>query len=205
MSFTRPMADPSVSPKLHFEAETLRRIYVRHYKVGVAWHLQKGRALAKAIRVIRGSMPLRVVIFDEHAAVTNREKVDFAVHAFCFRCPMWRRSISSISRITCACGMPLPSANSRREISTSLESSRDSIKLSKSVALTRYEAARPFWVTRMGRCVSCTRPMYAERLLRHSEKGTTSSDGRQRRTGISRVTDIFFEASCISVGAQVGK
>ena len=74
----------------------------------------------------------------------------------------------------------------------SFASSMESIRSSKSVALTMYEAERPFCVMRIGRCVSWTRPMYAERLLRHSENGTTSSDGRQRRMGISRTAGIFL-------------
>ena len=99
---------------------------------------------------------------------------------------------SSDSRFTCSCGIPLPSANSRREISMSRESSMPSSKASSDSASTRYEAARPFCVMRTGRCVSRTRLMYAERLLRHSENGTTSSDGRQRRIGISRTAGMAF-------------
>ncbi len=47
-----------------------------------------------------------------------------------------------------------------------------------------------FAIMRTGRCISRTRPMYVERLLRPSENGTTSSEGRQRRTGISRTLGI---------------
>lgn len=90
------------------------------------------------------------------------------------------------SLATCSCGIPLPSANSRREISTSRASSMRSKRSSMYSASTRYDAARPFCVMRTGRCVSRTRAMYAERLLRHSENGTTSSDGRQRRRDRSR-------------------
>ncbi len=43
-------------------------------------------------------------------------------------------------------------------------------------------AARPFCVMRMGRCVSRTRVMYAERLLRHSENGTMSALERVEKT-----------------------
>ena len=63
-------------------------------------------------------------------------------------------------------------------------------RLSRSSASTRYDAARPFWVIRMGRRVSRTRVMYVERLLRHSEKGTMSSEGRQRLSGKSSVRGI---------------
>lgn len=42
---------------------------------------------------------------------------------------------------------------------------------------------RLFCVMRIGRCVSRTRVMYAERLLRHSENGMMSSLGRQQRIG----------------------
>ena len=102
-------------------------------------------------------------------------------------------TISSISRKTSSCGMPLPSANSRREMPMSRESSSRSSKASSDSASTRYEAARPFCVMRIGRCVSRTRAMYAERLLRHSENGTTSSDGRQCRSGIFCV--VFMNGS----------
>ena len=64
-------------------------------------------------------------------------------------------------------------------------------RLSRSSASTRYEAARPFCVMRMGRRVSRTRVMYVERLLRHSEKGTMSSEGRQRLIGKSSVRGII--------------
>ena len=94
---------------------------------------------------------------------------------------LWRRLKTS------SCGMPLPSANSRREMLMSRASSIWSKTLSRNSASTRYEAARPFWVMRTGRRVSRTRAIYVERLLRHSEKGITSSDGRQRRSGISSV------------------
>ena len=93
----------------------------------------------------------------------------------------------SMLRMTSSWGMPLPSANSRREISMSRVSSIWSKRLSRSSASTRYEAARPFCVIRMGRRVSRTRAMYVERLLRHSEKGTMSSEGRQRLIGKSSV------------------
>ena len=77
--------------------------------------------------------------------------------------------------------------------------SRESSILSKSSssdsASTRYEAARPFCVMRTGRCVSRTRVMYAERLLRHSENGTTSSLGRQRRIGRLRTLDMAISPS----------
>lgn len=89
-------------------------------------------------------------------------------------------------RDTVSSGMPLSSANSRREISTSRESSMLSISASKSVASTRYDVARPFCVMRIGRCVSRGRLMYDEKFWRHSEKGTTSSEGRQRLMGRSR-------------------
>lgn len=100
--------------------------------------------------------------------------------------------MASISLNTSSLGIPLPSANSRREISTSRERSSWSKRSSMNLASTRYEAARPFCVMRTGRCVSRTRPMYMERLLRHSENGTTSSEGRQRRSGISRTVGIAF-------------
>ena len=93
----------------------------------------------------------------------------------------------SMLRMTSSWGMPLPSVNSRREISMSRVSSIWSKRLSRSSASTRYEAARPFCVIRMGRRVSRTRVMYVERLLRHSEKGTMSSEGRQRLIGKSSV------------------
>ena len=97
----------------------------------------------------------------------------------------------SMLRMTSSWGMPLPSANSRREISMSRVSSIWSKRLSRSSASTRYEAARPFCVIRMGRRVSRTRAMYVERLLRHSEKGTMSSEGRQRLIGKSSVRGII--------------
>ena len=96
---------------------------------------------------------------------------------------------SSISRNTSSLGIPLPSANSRRDISISRESSIWSKSASIDSQSTRYEAACPFCVMRTGRCVSRTRPIYVERLLRHSENGTTSSEGRQRRMGISRTSN----------------
>ena len=96
------------------------------------------------------------------------------------------RRVARTLRDTVSSGMPLPSANSRREISTSRESSMLSISASKSVASTRYDVARPFCVMRIGRCVSRGRLMYDEKFWRHSEKGTTSSDGRQRLMGRSR-------------------
>ena len=107
----------------------------------------------------------------------------------------------SMLRMTSSWGMPLPSVNSRREISMSRVSSIWSKRLSRSSASTRYEAARPFCVMRMGRRVSRTRVMYVERLLRHSEKGTMSSEGRQRLIGKSSVRGIvsfpFAFAYCI--------
>ena len=106
-------------------------------------------------------------------------------HAFSSRCCLRFRSISRISSMTCRCGMPLPSANSRREISMSRESSILSMRVSKSSASMRYDVARPFCVMRIGRCVSRGRLMYDEKFWRHSEKGTTSSDGRQRLMGRS--------------------
>ena len=108
---------------------------------------------------------------------------------------LWSRSK------TVSFGIPLPSANSRREISTSRESSMRSKRLSSDSASTRYEAACPFCVMRTGRWVSRTRVMYMERLLRHSENGTTSSLGRQRRIVRSRTFGMAIppsvSASCI--------
>ena len=69
---------------------------------------------------------------------------------------------------------------------------------------TRYEAAWPFCVMRTGRCVSRTRPIYVERLLRHSENGTTSSDGRQRRMGVSRTFGISSSPPSQLNGRNIG-
>ena len=125
---------------------------------------------------------------------------DFNEELLCVRRPVKRHDkassrfqrarSSSILCITSSCGMPLPSANSRREMLMSRASSIWSKTLSRNSASTRYEAARPFWVMRTGRRVSRTRAIYVERLLRHSEKGITSSDGRQRRSGIFSVLGI---------------
>ena len=96
-------------------------------------------------------------------------------------------SISCMFRMTSSWGMNSPFSNCCREIETERESSIRSIKSSKSPALMMYEAARPFCVTRTGRCVWLTLAMIAEKLLRHSENGTVSSEGRQRLMGSSAV------------------
>lgn len=106
-------------------------------------------------------------------------------------------SFSWIRLKTSSLGIPPPSAISLREISISRESSIWSKSSSMDFASTRYDAALPFCVIRTGRCVSRTRPMYIERLLRHSENGTTSSEGRQRRSGISRTLCISFTLSLL--------
>ena len=64
-------------------------------------------------------------------------------------------------------------------------------------------AARPFCVMRMGRCVSRTRVMYAERLLRHSENGTTSSFGRQWRIGVLRTGGISPSEVTMSLSISI--
>ncbi len=93
---------------------------------------------------------------------------------------------------TSSAGMPLPSANSRREAFMSLYRSIWSFRASMSSAFTRYIPARPFCVTRMERCSFWTRVMMDESLFRHSENGTMSSDGRQRRIGRSIVFAIIL-------------
>ena len=113
-----------------------------------------------------------------------------------------RDNIARVWHMASSCGIPLPAANSRRDVSMSRESSMLSKSLSSDSASTRYEAARPFCVMRTGRCVLRTRPMYIERLLRHSENGTTSSDGRQRRSGISRTFCMTFPY-CVSTARIV--
>ncbi len=148
-------------------------------------------------------------IFNGQFKSDSRKDVDEEL--FCVRRPLECHTIASsrfqlsrrlsMLRMTSSWGMPLPSANSRREISMSRVSSIWSKRLSRSSASTRYEAARPFCVMRMGRRVSRTRVMYVERLLRHSEKGTMSSDGRQRLIGKSSVRGIvsfpFIFVYCI--------
>lgn len=93
---------------------------------------------------------------------------------------------------TSSAGMPLPSANSRREAFMSLYRSIWSFRASMSSAFTRYIPARPFCVTRMERCSFWTRVMMDESLFRHSENGTMSSEGRQRRIGRSIVLAIIL-------------
>ena len=116
----------------------------------------------------------------------------------CYPLTAFFASSFSWSRLkTSSLGIPPPSASSLREISISRESSIWSKSSSMDFASTRYDAALPFCVIRTGRCVSRTRPMYIERLLRHSENGTTSSEGRQRRSGISRTLCISFTLSLL--------
>ena len=100
-------------------------------------------------------------------------------------------SMSCIFCMTSSWGMNSPFSNCCREIETERESSIRSIKSSKSPALMMYEAARPFCVTRTGRCVWLTLAMMAEKLLRHSENGTVSSEGRQCLMGSSAVIGIM--------------
>ena len=149
------------------------------------WRRAQGRAPYQVDdeRLLGDKQPYQVMVMNNHSSF-------FIARSF-----LWRRSNTS------SWGMPLPSANSRREISMSRVSSIWSKRLSRSSASTRYEAARPFCVMRMGRRVSRTRVMYVERLLRHSEKGTMSSEGRQRLIGKSSVRGIvsfpFAFAYCI--------
>lgn len=99
-------------------------------------------------------------------------------------------SMSSISLKTSSSDWHSPFSNCLREMATERESSIRSIKSSKSPALMMYEAARPFCVTRTGRCVWLTLAMMAEKLLRHSENGMVSSEGRQCLMGSSAVIGI---------------
>ena len=137
-------------------------------------------AILAAIR--KTSIPGRIVHGHEHSRI-DHDAISFAVRIVSSFA--WSRSNTS------SFGIPLPSANSRRDISMSRESSMRSKRLSRDSASTRYEAARPFCVIRTGRCVSRTRLMYMERLLRHSENGTTSSEGRQRWIGRSFVLGMM--------------
>lgn len=100
-------------------------------------------------------------------------------------------SMSCMFCMTSSWGMNSPFSNCLREMATERESSIRSIRSSKSPALMMYEAARPFCVTRTGRCVLLTLAMMAEKLLRHSENGTVSSEGRQRIMGSSAVVGIM--------------
>ena len=118
-----------------------------------------------------------------------------AFHLSDFRCSMRRRRRSRVACMIRSFGTPFPSVHSRREISISRDNSTASSRLSKSSALTGYEAGCPFRVTRMGRCVFFTREMSAARLFRHSENGATSSEERQRRIGNSRIKAIDSSAS----------
>ena len=122
-------------------------------------------------------------VFEKHLGV---RRPFYGIHTATPACFIAISFLCSRSNTT-SFGMPLPSANSRREISTSRESSMLSISASKSVASTRSDVARQFCVMRIGRCVSRGRLMYDEKFWRHSEKGTTSSDGRQRLIGSSAV------------------
>ena len=153
-------------------------------------------------------VPERVWLGDQLIAVENRKNANLVVNGFVddavglddqlaqtiderrdFVAPRAFRSssMSCMFRMTSSWGMNSPFSNCCREIETERESSIRSIRSSKSPALMMYEAARPFCVTRTGRCVLLTLAMMAEKLLRHSENGMVSSEGRQCLMGSSAV------------------
>ena len=168
------------------------------------------RKVGKPVGIVQDALAPSVGILDAESVFDLRKDIKKQVvrmrrpndvyTATLLRFAARRFKNSSDSRFTCSCGIPLPSANSRREISTSRESSIWSKRLSIDSASTRYEAARPFCVMSTGRCVSRTRVMYAERLLRHSENGTTSSLGRQRLIGKSFVFNMAISLSVSTPG-----
>ena len=113
-------------------------------------------------------------------ALGMRREIGF--HA-CFRCRA--RSRSRIPSKTSFVGMPLPSANSRREISTSRERltrSRYAWHCETTSSCCSYSAmfmttvvARPFCVMNRGRCVRFVRSRQSLNVRRYSVKGMTSS------------------------------
>ena len=113
-------------------------------------------------------------------ALGMRREIGF--HA-CFRCRA--RSRSRIPSKTSFVGMPLPSANSRREISTSRERltrSRYDWHCETTSSYCSYSAmfmttvvARPFCVMNRGRCVRFVRSRQSLNVRRYSVKGMTSS------------------------------
>ena len=190
------VADDFVHDAIGFDDQLVKSFGIRRRGVeALEWNIGareremlKLRNIADDFVVPAKGIFVRKLFLDRKEDVLEeplRVRGELRCHLAALEAACSRRAARTL-RDTISSGMPLPSANSRREISTSRESSILSINASKSVASTRYDVARPFCVMRIGRCVSRGRLMYAEKFWRHSEKGTTSSDGRQRLMGRSR-------------------
>ena len=113
--------------------------------------------------------------------------------------------LSRNRRMAVSWSTPFPSAISRRDARTALESRKTSISGSKSAALTRMVSARPLRVTTSGRCVSRTCAKQAARFLRHSENGRMSSVSRGRLLDMARVriVGLLLELTKTSVQKNV--